>query len=292
MKLHFLDRTDLRNKSLSVHYNSYPNFLKLWHYHEQLELVVILDSTGTRFVGDSIEKFSRGEIILLGKNLPHMWLNDKIYFAENSTLKAEAIAIHFRQEFLGNDIFNSPEMKHIALLFERARRGIKFNDRNEAIISEIKKMVELDDFGRIVKMLEILNSLARAKNVVQLCSTGFLDSFYQSENNNLDKVYSYIFNNFKKNISLDDVSQIAHMNPAAFSRFFKKVNRKNFSRYLNEIRVGYACKMLLEQKYSITDVCYESGFSNLSNFNRQFRAITKYSPTEYLQDYSRIYSTN
>lgn len=290
MKLHFLDRTDLRNKSLSVHYNSYPNFLKLWHYHEQLELVVVLKSTGTRFVGDSIEKFNQGEIILLGKNLPHMWLNDKIYFANDPNLKAEAIAIHFRQEFLGKDLFDFPEMKHIALLFERARRGIKFSDNNEGIIAEIKKMVSLDDFGRVVKMLEILHLLSQAKSAVQLSSMGFLDSFHRNENNNLDKVYSYIFNNFKKSISLEEVSEIAHMNPAAFSRFFKKTSRKTLSRYINEIRVGYACKMLLEQKFSITDICYESGFNNLSNFNRQFKAITNYSPTEYLQDYRRIYS--
>ena len=292
MKLHFLDRTDLRNKSLSVHYNSYPNFLKLWHYHEQLELVVVLKSTGTRFVGDSIEKFNQGEIILLGKNLPHMWLNDKAYFAEDSDLKAEAIAIHFRQEFLGSGFFETPEMKHIDQLFDRARRGIKFKDRNGEIIAEIKEMVELDDFQRVVKMLEILNLLAGWKDSVQLSSSGFLNTFHKSENNNLDKVYSYVFNNFKKPISLEDVSEIAHMNPSAFSRFFKKISRKTFSRYLNEIRVGYACKMLLEQKYSITDICYESGFNNLSNFNRQFKAITNYSPTEYLQDYSRVYSRN
>lgn len=292
MKLHFLDRSDLRNKSLSVHYNSYSNFLKLWHYHEQLELVVVLKSTGTRFVGDSIEKFSQGEIILLGKNLPHMWLNDKIYFAEGSNLKAEAIAIHFKQEFLGNDFLETPEMKHIIQLFEKARRGIKFKDKNEEIIGKIKQMVALDDFERVVKMLEILNLLSKWEDCVLLSSTGFLNTFHRSENNNLDKVYSYVFNNFKKQISLEEVSEIAHMNPSAFSRFFKKVSRKTFSRYLNEIRVGYACKMLLEQKYSITDICYESGFNNLSNFNRQFKAITNYSPTEYLQDYSRVYSTN
>ncbi|MDT0645578.1 AraC family transcriptional regulator [Zunongwangia sp. F260] len=292
MKLHFLDRSDLRNKSLSVHYNSYSNFLKLWHYHEQLELVVVLKSTGTRFVGDSIEKFSQGEIILLGKNLPHMWLNDKAYFAEGSGLKAEAVAVHFKQEFLGHDFFNIAEMKHIGQLFEKARRGIKFRDKNEEIISEIMKMVELDDFERVLKMLQVLNLLSKSRNSVLLSSSGFLNSFHQSDNNNLDKVYSYIFNNFKKSVSLEDVSEIAHMNPAAFSRFFKRVSRKTFSRYLNEIRVGYACKMLLEQKYSITDICYESGFNNLSNFNRQFKAITNYSPTEYLQDYQRVYARN
>lgn len=289
MKLHFLDRSDLLNKSISVHYNNYPHFLKVWHYHEQLELVVILKSTGTRFVGDSIEQFNEGEIILLGKNVPHMWLNDKIYFATDSNLKAEAVAVHFKENCLGENFFKLPEMAHIALLFERAKRGLKFMGNTENIISEITKLVDLDDFERILSLIRILNHLTKDKNYVQLSSSGFLNSFLHPENKNLDKVYSYIFNNFKNEIALDDVAEIAHMNPAAFSRFFKKVSRKTFSRYLNEIRVGYACKLLLEQKYSMTDICYESGFNNLSNFNRQFKSITKYSPTEYLKDYTQVY---
>ncbi len=289
MKLHFLDRSDLQDKSVSVHYNSYSNFLKVWHYHEQLELVVVLKSIGTRFVGDNIEKFNEGEVILLGKNIPHMWLNDKTYFKKESELKAEAIAIHFKEDFLGEHFFKSPEMNHIYLLFERAKRGIKFTGETHDLISEITKMVYLNDFERILKMIRILDQLAREKNYKKLSTAGFFNTFNTSDNKNLYKVYSYIFNNFKDQITLNDVAEIAHMNPAAFSRFFKKGSRKTFSRYLNEIRIGYACKLLLEQKYNITDICYESGFNNLSNFNRQFKSITNYSPTKYLKDYSRVY---
>ena len=290
MKPHFLDRSDLQNKSLSVHFNSYPHFLKVWHYHEQLELVVILKSTGTRFVGDNIEKFSEGEIILLGKNLPHMWLNDITYFEKNSNQVAEAIAIHFKEDFLGENFFKSPEMKHINVLFEKAKRGLKFIENTDKIISEIKKMVQLNDFERVIQMIQILNLLAKEKETVQLSSSGFLNSFNKTESKSLDNVYSYIFNNFKNQITLNDVAEIAHMNPAAFSRYFKKGSRKTFSRYLNEIRIGYACKLLLEQKYNVTDICYESGFNNLSNFNRQFKAITNYSPTKYLKDYCSVYN--
>ena len=289
MKLYLLDRSDLLNKSISVHYNDYPHFLKVWHYHEQLELVVVLKSTGTRFVGDNIEKFNEGEIILLGKNVPHMWLNDKIYFAKNSNLKAEAVAVHFKEDCFGENFFKLPEMAHIALLFERAKRGLKFTGKTIDVISEVRKLVDLDDFERILGLIRILDQLAKDKNYVQLSSSGFLNSFLKPESKNLDKVYSYIFNNFKNEVTLNDVAEIAHMNPAAFSRFFKKGSRKTFSRYLNEIRVGYACKLLLEQKYNITDICYESGFNNLSNFNRQFKSITKYSPTEYLKDYTQVY---
>ena len=285
MKPHFLDRTDLQNKSVSVHHNKYPYFLKVWHYHEQLELVLILKSKGTRFVGDSIEKFNEGEIILLGKNLPHMWLNDKEYFEKGSELTAEAIAVHFKEDFLGPHFFSLPEMKHIRSLFEKAGRGIKFQAKNEEISAEIKKLLAANDVEKIVKILQVLDLLAREETGTQLSTSGFVNSFQDTKNKKLANVYSYIFNNFKNQITLEEMGDIAHMNPSAFSRYFKKMSRKTFSRYLNEIRVGYSCKLLLEEKYSITDICYAAGFNNVSNFNRQFKIITDYSPTEYLKNH-------
>lgn len=283
MKLHFLDRTDSQNKSVSVHHDVYKNFLKVWHYHEQLELVVILKSTGTRFVGDNIEKFNKGEIILLGKNLPHMWLNDQAYFEEGSELIAEAIAIHFKENFMGEYFLTTPEMKPIAALLKRAERGVKFTENNYRIINEIIKLNELDDFEKVIKTIEILNTLAKEKDYVLLSNSRFSNSINSISIKKLDKVYSYVFNNFKEQIVLEDVAKIANMNPSAFSRLFRKVNRKTFTKYINEIRIGYSCRLLLEEKYSITDVCYESGFNNLSNFNRQFKSITKYTPSEYLK---------
>ncbi|ULC58044.1 AraC family transcriptional regulator [Flaviramulus sp. BrNp1-15] len=285
MKLHFLDRSDLQNKSVSVHHNKYKNFLKVWHYHEQLELVVILKSTGTRFVGDSIEKFNEGEVILLGKNLPHMWLNDDMYFEKDSTLEAEAIAVHFKEHFMGEYFLNTPEMASIQALLKRSRRGIKFSGNNKKIISNIKNLINLNDFEKVIKIIEILHALAKEEVYTLLCNEGLASSIIKSKNKKLDKVYSYVFNNFKEPIILEEVAKIANMNPSAFSRLFKKVNRKTFTKYINEIRIGYSCKLLLEEKYSITDICYESGFNNLSNFNRQFKAITKYSPSEYLKNH-------
>jgi len=283
MKLHLLDRSDLRHKSISVNRNKYKHFLKVWHYHEQLELVLILKSTGTRFVGDNIEQFREGEVILLGKNLPHMWLNDVAYFAEDNKFEAEAISVHFKEEFMGNGIFTMPELKPVSLLFERSKRGLKYAGDLTEIISKIEQMMNLSDFERVVKLMEVLHLLASHKECTELTTTGYSKVFGHTENKNLEKVYSYIFDNFKETIPLDKVAELAHMNTAAFSRFFKTVNKKTFTRYLNEIRIGFACKMLLEKKYSITDICYESGYNNLSNFNRHFKSITNYTPSDYIK---------
>ena len=283
MKLHLLNRSSLQNSSFNVTNNRYSNFLKIWHYHPELELVIIKKSTGTRFIGDSIEKFEEGEVILIGENLPHMWLNDEVYFKESSYLISEATAIHFRKDFLGNTFFETPEMKHISDLISRAKRGIKFINLQSHQIEEIVSLQALNGFEKTINFLKVLNLLAKQTEFKFLSSEGFVNSFNKTENKNLDTIYEYIFQNLNKPISLNEIAKVAFMNPSSFSRFFKRIHRKTFTEYVNELRVGFACKLLLEGKYSVTDVCYECGFNNLSNFNRQFKKITTFSPTGYLK---------
>ncbi len=284
MKLRLIDRSSLNNSSFTIKNNRYPHFLKIWHYHTEMELVAILESTGTRFIGDNIQKFEKGEIVLLGENLPHMWLNDDAYFKKSHEKMAEAIAIHFKKNFLGTHFFEIDEMKHIAKLLDKAIYGITFKDVDQEIVNQIKNLASLDGYERTMQFIETLNSLAKHKKQQLLASKGFVNSFHKSDKD-LNKIYEFIFNNFQHGIGLVDVAKIACMNPSAFSRYFKRVNRKTFTRYLNEIRIGYACKLLMERKFSITNICYESGFNNISNFNRQFRSIQSLSPTEYLNTY-------
>ena len=282
MKLHLLDRTSVSNHSFSINHNQYPHFLKIWHYHPELELVLILKSKGTRFIGDHIQNFEKGEIILLGENLPHMWLNDDLYFENKEDLYAEAIAVHFRKDFLGSEFFRKPEMKHISNLLEKSYRGIHFTEKNPELLKKFKELLELSGFDKTLKLLEILNTLARHKNTELLSSAGFVNTFHKTENKTLETVYEYVFQNFQNEISLQKIAGLAHMNASSFSRFFKRVHRKTFTRYVNEIRIGFACKKLLERDQHITSICYESGFNNISNFNRQFKNITGSSPTQYL----------
>ena len=284
MKLKRLHRDKPKNSSFMVTHHMERFFLKIWHYHPELELVLSLKSTGTRFVGDSIKKFEEGDVVLIGKNLPHMWLNDEVYFKKDSTLVAEDVVIHFNKEFLGLGFLDANEMNHISDLLQKSRYGIKFIDPPKKVIRGIKKINLLNTgFERTLKFIKVLGNLANHNKFELLASEGFVNSFKQNKNENLDKTYEYIFENFAQSISLHDVAGIANMNPSAFSRFFKRVNRKTFSRYLNEVRIGYACKKLIENKSNIASICYESGFNTISNFNRQFRTIKNMSPTEFLR---------
>jgi YesN/AraC family two-component response regulator len=292
MKLHFLDRSNTESKSFTFKHNSYPNFLKIWHYHPELELVHIVKSTGTRFIGDSIQKFKEGEVILIGENLPHMWLNNAEYFEENSILISEAIAIHFKKEFLGLELLSSQEFILIKKMIDESKYGLKFINIDQEIKDMIISLTKYEGFDKLLIFLQILNELSKHSKVKRLTSTGFHSTFVKTGNKNLDKSYEHIFKNFTKSISLEEIAEIANMNPSAFSRFFKRIHRKGFKEYLNEIRIGYACKLLIENEHNITTICYESGFNNISNFNRQFKKIKGKSPSDYLSHYNQIVTNN
>lgn len=285
MKLHLLDRTHA-DSTIFVRKNSDQNFLKIWHYHLELELVVILKSKGTRLIGDSIHKFQPNDVVLIGKNLPHMWLNDPEYFKITSTLKAEAISIHFAEEFLGNPFLQLIEMKPIAELLKKAERGISFKNIPAVIQQAIIRLKDETGFDKIHQFIGILNHLALHQDYELLASSGYVASLNFDEPKLSNNAIAYIFKNFNKKLDLNTVANHVHMNPSAFSRSFRRVHRKTFSQYVNEIRVGYACGLLMDNKLSISAIAYESGFNNLSNFNRQFKMIKKMSPSAYLEKHN------
>lgn len=260
----------------------YPYYPTPWHYHPEFELVLVVKSTGQRTVGDHTDNFSDGDLVFLGPNLPHAYQNDVAYYQENESLTAEAIVIHFRDDFLGKDFFNLPEMIPVNQLFDKAKFGLKILDNTRQQISDIMhEMLTLSGHRRIIKLLSILEILSLSEEFQLLASPGFVQQYTVSGTDRITKVHEYIMTNFRKDIPLADVAEVANLSVPSFCRFFKTCTRKSFSHFLNEIRVGYACKLLLEDKYNISQICYESGFNNMSNFNRQFKKTTGKSPLKY-----------
>ncbi|HTF28349.1 MAG TPA: AraC family transcriptional regulator [Flavitalea sp.] len=283
MKAQLVNRIIEPNNSIALQNHVSKNFLQQWHYHPEIELFVLLESTGLKFVGDNIDVFEPGEIILLGKNLPHLWQNDKKYFDEGSDLRARSLIIHFSENF-AEHLLPIYEMSELCTLLEKSKRGIRFiGNNNEEIINNIYKMFDATGFERMMIFLEVLHKLSVHNNAKVLSSLGYLSSFKEIRNSKILPVYEYIMNNFKEDISLDTVASIANMNSSAFSRYFARIQKKTFTQFLNEIRIGYACKLLMEDKSNITGACYESGYKNVSNFNRQFKVIKGMSPSRFLK---------
>ena len=166
MKPKLLDRSTKLNHSFDLHHHCFPHFLKVWHYHPELELVYIKKSTGTRFLGDNIQKFQQGDLVLIGENLPHMWQNDQTYFQENSNFSAEALVIHFNKDFAGKDFFNLPELTAIKELFETAKRGVLFKGNIKRTTAEmLERMLMASDFERLINLIQLLKSLSTAPHL-------------------------------------------------------------------------------------------------------------------------------
>ena len=287
MKSQLIQRVTDVNSSLALQNYSADYFLKVWHYHPELELNVIHESTGTAFVGDSIERFEPGDVVLVGKNLPHLWLNDEIYFEKNANLTTRAQIIHFLDNFAGG-LFNIPEMAEINKLINRAKLGIKFSGTgNRAIAEKISTLINCSGYERIMLFIEVLKLLSAHKKFKVLSSLGYTESLTGIDKDRLRPVYEYVINNFKYDIKLDKVAALANMNASSFSRYFTSIHRKTFTRFLNEIRIGCACKLLIDNCH-VAGACYESGFNNISNFNRQFKSIKKITPSDYIRLHSMV----
>lgn len=260
----------------------YPHYPTPWHYHPEFELVLVIKSTGQRTVGDHTGNFSDGDLVLLGPNLPHVYRNDSDYFEQNEPLTAEAIVIHFKEDFLGKDFFNLPELVPVRQLFDKARFGMEILGETQKHVSALMhEMLTSSSLSRITKLLTILEILSASNEFHFLASHGFVDEFLVPGPDRITKVHEYIMTNFRKNISLIDVAEVANLSVPSFCRFFKTCTRKSFSHFLNEMRIGYACKLLQEGSYNISQVCYESGFNNITNFNRQFKKLKGQSPLRY-----------
>lgn len=260
----------------------YPYYPTPWHYHPEYELVLVVKSTGKRTVGDHVERFADGDLLFMGPNLPHSYQNDPIYYEGNKSLTAEAIVIHFDENFLGKDFFNIPEMILVKQLFNKSKFGFKILGKTRQKVEQImKEMQTMSGHQRVISLLQILEVLSLTEEYQLLVRPGFIQDYTISNNDQLTKVHEFIMENFQRDISLAEVAKVANMSVPSFCRFFKSTTRKTFSTFLNDIRIGYACKLIVEDRYNISQVCYESGFNNLSNFNRLFKKLTDKTPLQY-----------
>ena len=265
-------------------FNFYPN----WHYHPQYEIMLILESTGTRYVGDSITSFQAGDITIIGSNIPHLFRNDVEYFDRTTNHKSKAIVLYFSNDFVNGDFFNFREMKVIGRLLDLSKRGILIQGRTKSEIAErLNKIVTEDGAVRLIDFIALLYYIASESEYKILSSIDFANRINNENLTKINKVFDYILNNFRGNISLEDVSKIANMSVANFCKYFKSHTNKTLVTFLNEIRIGYACRLLIEKKdLSISEICFECGFNNLTNFNIQFKKYKKMTPRSYRELYS------
>jgi len=272
-----------------IKYLEEQHFDPVWHAHSEYQLFVVLRGTGTRFIGDSIKSFQPNELILTGPHLPHVWRSDEIYFDRNSEFSTSGIVIYLNDNFLGDHILEKEEMVLLKKLFIKSMRGLEFyGPKKIQVIEMMKELVTLQGVPSVIRLLHILELLGGTKEYHYISSKAYEDAFDQHETDRLNKVYEYAFQNFRKKVLLQDLAELLHMTPTSFSRYFTMKNNKPFSKFIAEIRIKHACKMLTETDESIAQICYDCGFNTLSNFNKQFKEIMLKRPTQYKKEFMSI----
>lgn len=270
------------DKSFTVFKEMGKSFPCPWHYHPEYEIVLVLKSHGRRMVGDHIGKFDEGDLVCMGPHLPHVWVNDPRFINGQMDYPAEAIVIHFKDDFLGENFLNIPEMEAFKNFLHLSNRGMVINGSAKADITGLmEKMPGMNGLQRLSSLMLIFDILSRTQEYDLLASPGFVKTVNIRGSDRLNKITEYLIQNFDQDITLSKVASIANMAVTTFSNFFKENYRVTFVEYLNTLRIGYACKKLSEKDQNIVDVAYECGFNSLANFNRQFKKYKQMTPTEY-----------
>ena len=276
------------NQSFSARHDIVPHFLNRWHYHVELELIYILNGEGTQFIGDHISRFSKGDMLLIGSNLPHYWRCDDNYFRDIPELFAEAKVIHFLQGFLGEPFMNLPEIINISDLLKKAQQGLLIKGETKEKLKPFLLTIQATTSAKkIILLLEMLNLIATSTDLSLLSSSTFQNNYNKSETERLNDIYNHTMSNFKQKISLEEIASVACLSVNSFCRYFKSQTKKTYSQFLTDIRIGYACKLLIENRLTISKICLESGFNNFSNFNRYFKMVTGQCPLEYKKAFEK-----
>jgi AraC-like DNA-binding protein len=259
--------------SLSVN----PNFSDLfyWHFHPELEIVFIDGADGNRMVGQHNSAFEKNDLVMIGSYIPHL------NFDYGIRTPYEKVVIHIGKEFLKNAEENTPEFNPMANLFKQSRRGIAFGEETKKEIGpRIMNLANLKDLEQFMELLSILYALERAEDKEFLHEKEVKNQYTSRDQSRLDRIYSFVDQNYTRRIRIEEIADLSHLSPAAFCRYFKKMTRLTFTQFVNHYRIDKAKKMLLSGE-SVTTTCYACGFESLSYFNRTFKQITGRIPSSF-----------
>ncbi|WP_313516095.1 AraC family transcriptional regulator [Sphingobacterium sp.] len=253
-----------------------------FHFHDLWELVWIEKGYGKLIIGDYVGSFEKNELILKAPKLPHLWKCDPDFYKTDNNLITKATSIYFPIDLITQIIDDSEYIKLIEDLTLKAQRGLKFTgNTKELIISLVINTSKKKGLTQTGNFLKIMDLLLKSKEYIPLASINYQKTMDENDIQRFNDVYQYILNNSQKIITLNEVSEICHMTPNSFCRFFKRKTQKTFIQFLNEIRIGQACKLLNDENLSLKEICYEIGFNNPVSFFTIFKKIKGMTPNDY-----------
>lgn len=277
------------NSFLAVHYSK-PYFAAPLHRHEEYELIYIEEGNGLSLVGDNIRKLKSGDFMLIGSNLPHLWLSSDEHYTKNTTLVSRSTYAQFKTDIFPKNIQHIPEMARIYCLLNESSRGLYFTqcEDSSCVIKSFMKLPGKKGIKRLISLYDILDRLATDIPYEYIASDSYEeDSSANSAHSSIHSIINYINCNYQEQITLNDIAEEANMHPAAICRIFKKSTGKKIFDYICELRINHATKLLVNSDLPIKRIAYDCGYNYISFFNKQFKALKKMSPTEYRAMFKR-----
>lgn len=266
---------------LKARFYDYACFTYPWHFHSEYEIIYIQEGTGARFVGNSIDKYVAGDVILIGSNLPHYMKSDEAYYTEGSALRVKGTIIQFEKDFMYHAINYYPHFAKIKKMLDDSQRGLYFPARSTAKLRPLLDTIPLEvGINQITSFLQLLKEMSEIK-ARQIISSADFNNETVYDTSRIDKVISFLNKNYNRSVHLDEVASLAAMNSTAFCRFFKSKTGKSLKNYILDMRIGYACKLLLMDDLNISQISVECGFDTISHFNKTFKKNTGYTPSQY-----------
>lgn len=253
-----------------------PNLNEIfyWHFHPEYEIVFVEGASGTRHIGDHISRYEGSDLVFIGPNVPHL------NFDYGVQTTCDTVVVQMKEDFLGKDFLTIPEMASIKKLFEKAKYGLSFNANTKAIVGEkLKQLIHLSHFEQLVELLQIFYLLANSEITI-LNSRPVANETIKKDHGRIERVYHYIEQNYQQHIDVKEVAKLSHLTTAAFCRYFKKITRMTFTGFVNQYRITQAKKLLLQDR-TVTEACYQSGFDNLSYFNKTFKKLAAINPSHF-----------
>jgi len=260
-------------RSFTCYKVSVPFFEFYWHFHPEYELTLILKGKGSRLVGNSMQPFEKGDFVLLGPNLPHVWVSD-----EKEEGPCEALVIQFPEVFIQN-LLHFPEWNHLDHILQNAGKGLAYSNistkEREHLTAQMRQIIENHSLSGLIELLVQLTTIEGRT----LSTEVFFSQKPSGDSTRLKAVLHFIQLNYLHSITLKNAAASIHLSESAFSKFFARKMGKPFTSYLNELRIAHACRLLVETDKPISNVAHASGFENLSYFNRVFLQQKKVSPS-------------
>jgi AraC-like DNA-binding protein len=272
----------ITSEAFRVQFDELPRLYDYLHQHPEIQLTYIIESEGTLIAGDYIGRFEPGDVFVLGSNQPHVFRNDPSYGKKGKN--AKAISLFFDESTFGETFWDLPEIYSLKYFFRNSAAGFRLTGKQKELVANLLSQLILEKgIQRLIIFLKILSCFEKKKSLQVLSGSTVNKNLKSYDGKRLNLVLEFTFREFHRPIELNEIARLANLTPQAFCKYFKTRTRKTYVQFLNEIRIQHAVRLLSGEEESIASIAYQSGFVNLSHFNRTFKVITGMAPRDFLK---------